>query len=244
MMKIRLQKYMAECGVDSRRHSEEIIAQGRVRVNGKKVTTQGIQIDPNLDEVRVDGKLIKQPDEMKYYIFHKPEGYLSTVSDPQGRATIYDLIPELQGKAVPVGRLDKDTQGLLLLTNDGEFAYRMTHPKFNVKKTYRAKVEGQVTDEEIKKLEKGLHLEDGMTAPAKAKVIKRFSHATLIELTLREGKKRQVRRMCDAIEHPVLVLTRTQVEKLSLRDLPTGQMRELTEEEVMTLKYRLQLGIN
>lgn len=240
-MELRLQKFMAECGVASRRHSELLIAEGKVQVNGAVVRQQGVRINPEKDEVRVNGKLLKQPTASLYYLFNKPAGYLTTVTDPQGRPTIYDLMPELKGKVIPVGRLDMDTEGLLLLSNDGEFAFRMTHPKFGVRKTYRIKVQGVMKQKDIEALQQGVMLEDGKTAPAKAALVKTGPRTTLLTLTIREGKKRQVRRMCEALGFPVLWLKRVAIENIKLTHVETGAVRPLTEKELMPLMHRLQL---
>lgn len=238
---MRLQKYMATCQVASRRQSEDIIAQGRVAINGIKVTQQGMRVDPKKDRITVDGKLIRPVTRKSYVLLNKPIGYLTTVSDPEGRPTIYDLVPEYKGKLIPVGRLDMDSQGLLLLTNDGDFAYRMTHPKFGIRKTYRVRVDGIIDDSSVESLRKGVHLEDGMTSKAKVKVLKRGKGSSHLEITLREGKNRQVRRMCDAVGHPVLSLTRTQIENLSLRHMDTGDHRPLEKDELIRLMHRVGL---
>ena len=192
---IRLQKYMADCGIASRRQSEAMIAEGRVRVNGEIVKVQGVKINPETDCVSVDGKDIKVKDEYLFYMLNKPAGYLTTTSDPQNRPTIFDLCPELRGRVVPVGRLDMDTEGLLILTNHGDLAYRLTHPKYNIKKKYIAKVEGVITSKALKNLSEGVELEDGKTAPAEARFVKKIGKNSVVELVIHEGKKRQVRRM-------------------------------------------------
>ena len=195
MIFIRLQKYMADCGIASRRQSEAMIAEGRVRVNGKIVKVQGVKINPETDCVSVDGKDIKVKDEYLFYMLNKPAGYLTTTSDPQNRPTIFDLCPELRGRVVPVGRLDMDTEGLLFLTNHGDLAYRLTHPKYNIKKKYIAKVEGVITSKALKNLSEGVELEDGKTAPAEARFVKKIGKNSVVELVIHEGKKRQVRRL-------------------------------------------------
>ena len=201
---IRLQKYMADCGIASRRQSEAMIAEGRVRVNGEIVKVQGVKINPETDCVSVDGKDIKVKDEYLFYMLNKPAGYLTTTSDPQNRPTIFDLCPELRGRVVPVGRLDMDTEGLLILTNHGDLAYRLTHPKYNIKKKYIAKVEGVITSKALKNLSEGVELEDGKTAPAEARFVKKIGKNSVVELVIHEGKKRQVRRMLDAVGFPCL----------------------------------------
>lgn len=242
-MNEKLHKYMAACGVASRRKSEELILSGVVSVNGKVIKTLGERIDTEKDIVKVRGKKISLPTKKVYYMFFKPEGYLTTVSDPEGRPTIFDLLPELKGKVNPVGRLDKDTEGLLFLTNDGEFAFRMTHPKFEVKKTYRAIVHGSITKKALAALENGVKLEDGVTKPAKVVLKEDREKTSLIELTIHEGKKRQVRRMLQAVGFPVIFLKRVEVDKIVLKNIDKGQYRPLTDKELVRLKSRLQLPL-
>ena len=235
-MQEKLHKYMASCGVASRRKSEALILEGVVEVNGEKITSLGHRIDPSKDIVKVKGKKIQLPEEKYYYMFFKPEGYLTTAYDPEGRPTIFDLLPELKGKVNPVGRLDRDTEGLLFLTNDGEFAFRLTHPKFEVKKTYRVIVQGELTPRAIRTLETGVKLEDGLTAPAKVSIVERRHRKTLVEITIHEGKKRQVRRM-------VVFLKRIEVDRIVLKNIDKGQYRPLTSKELIRLKSRLQLPL-
>lgn len=242
-MKEKLHKFMANCGVASRRKSEELILAGKVKVNGQVINTLGERIDPEQDVVLVNGKRISLPKEQLYYMFFKPEGYLTTAMDPQGRPTIYDLIPELKGKVKPVGRLDMDTEGLLMLTNDGEFAFRLSHPKFEVKKTYKAIVEGQIDHKAIKALQEGVLLDDGKTAPAKVQVLEKRRRTSVVLLTIHEGKKRQVRRMLSAVGYPVLMLKRTAIDKVVLKNVDKGHYRPLTEKELIRLKSRLQLPL-
>ena len=235
-MQEKLHKYMASCGVASRRKSEALILEGVVEVNSETITNLGYRIDPLQDVVKVKGKIIHLPKEKKYYMFFKPEGYLTTTHDPEGRPTIFDLLPELKGKVNPVGRLDKDTEGLLFLTNDGEFAFRLTHPKFEVKKTYRVIVQGELTPRAIHTLETGVKLEDGLTAPAKVGFIEKRHKKTLVEITIHEGKKRQVRRMFEAVGFPVVFLKRIEVDRIVLKNIDKGQYRELTSKELIRLK--------
>lgn len=240
---MRLQKYMALCQVGSRRHNEKLIAQGRVTLNGVQVREQGVQVDPEKDQVRLDGKVLRPVQTKTYVLLYKPRGYLTTVDDPQGRPTVFDLLPEYKGKVIPVGRLDMDSQGLLVLSNDGDFAYRMTHPKFQVKKTYRVRVHGIIDDAAVDRLRQGVRLEDGLTSPAKVQVLKRGRGASQLEIVLKEGKNRQVRRMCEAVGYPVDVLTRTRIENLSLSGLNTGQHRPMTPEELKKLSFRLGISL-
>ncbi len=242
MTLIRLQKYMADCGVASRRQSEAMIADGRVKVNGKTVRELGTKIDPENDRVSVDGQDIAVKDEYLFYMLNKPAGYLTTTSDPQHRPTIFDLCPELRGRVLPVGRLDMDTEGLLLLTNHGELAYRLTHPKYNIKKKYIARVEGVITPKALKTLEEGVVLEDGKTAPAKARFLKKQGKNSVVELIIHEGKKRQVRRMLKAVGFPCIGLTRVAVDQVTLSHVDLGQIRPLTEKELGRLFDRVQLS--
>lgn len=242
MTLIRLQKYMADCGVASRRQSEAMIADGRVKVNGKTVRELGTKMDPENDRVSVDGQDIAVKDEYLFYMLNKPAGYLTTTSDPQHRPTIFDLCPELRGRVLPVGRLDMDTEGLLLLTNHGELAYRLTHPKYNIKKKYIARVEGVITPKALKTLEEGVVLEDGKTAPAKARFLKKQGKNSVVELIIHEGKKRQVRRMLKAVGFPCIGLTRVAVDQVTLSHVDLGQIRPLTEKELGRLFDRVQLS--
>lgn len=242
-MSEKLHKFMANCGVASRRKSEALILEGVVKVNGEVVKNLALRIDPSVDKVTVKGKKISLPKEKVYYMFFKPEGYLTTVTDPEGRPTIFDLMPELKGKVNPVGRLDKDTEGLLFLTNDGEFAFRMTHPKFQVKKTYRAIVYGEITPKAMSALSSGVRLEDGMTRPAEVLLKEARERTSVVEITIHEGKKRQVRRMFEAVGFPVIFLKRIQVDKVVLKHVDKGQYRKLTNKELTRLKSRLQLAV-
>lgn len=242
-MSEKLHKFMANCGVASRRKSEALILEGVVKVNGEVVKNLALRIDPSVDKVTVKGKKISLPKEKVYYMFFKPEGYLTTVTDPEGRPTIFDLMPELKGKVNPVGRLDKDTEGLLFLTNDGEFAFRMTHPKFQVKKTYRAIVYGEITPKAMSTLSSGVRLEDGMTRPAEVFLKEARERTSVVEITIHEGKKRQVRRMFEAVGFPVIFLKRIQVDKVVLKHVDKGQYRKLTNKELTRLKSRLQLAV-
>ncbi|MBO8141570.1 MAG: rRNA pseudouridine synthase [Firmicutes bacterium] len=231
----RLQKFLARAGIGSRRACEQLISQGRVRVNGRLVTEQGLRVDPERDKVQVDGRVVKPSGRFQYIMLNKPAGYVTTVRDPQGRPTVMHLLPE-RPRVFPVGRLDRDTEGLLLLTNDGELAYRLAHPRFQVEKRYRALVRGEVGPEAVRRLENGVVLDDGPTAPCRVRVIRREPERTLLELRLREGRKRQVRRMCEAVGHPVVALMRIAVGPVLLGRLPKGAWRPLTPEEIAALR--------
>lgn len=245
----RLARFLAHAGVASRRHAEELIAAGRVQVNGATVTTQGTRISPQRDIISVDGKPISAPAKHVYVLLHKPVGYVSTVSDPQRRQTVLDLLPEelRRLRLYPVGRLDLDTSGLLLLTNDGDFALRMTHPRYSMQKHYEALVEGCPNEAALNALRRGVEIvEDNgqrhRTTPAKVRLLRRqrtsqprSQENCWLTLTIHEGRKRQVRRMLAAVGHPVLQLVRTGIGPLKLHNLPSGKWRYLTEREVEQL---------
>ncbi|HET9125347.1 MAG TPA: pseudouridine synthase [Solirubrobacteraceae bacterium] len=232
---MRLQKFMATAGVASRRASETIVAAGRVTINGETVTDPARDVGDG-DDVRVDGRRIG-PDNAGtrvVYAVHKPAGVVSTARDPQGRATVVSLV-RVASRLYPVGRLDADTTGLILLTNDGDLAHRLTHPRFEVPKTYRARLNGPpITDAKIRVLRSGVRLEDGPTAPARVRRIGAPAD-NVIELTIHEGRNRQVRRMCEAVGHRVRTLTRISFGGLELGDLPSGGSRRLSPEEVARL---------
>lgn len=235
---MRLQKYMAECGVASRRRAEEMIAAGQVQVNGITVTEMGAQVEDG-DEVRVDGKIIRPEAEKKYVLYHKPAGEVTTVSDPEGRACVLDHFRDYPVRLYPVGRLDYDSEGLLLLTNDGALTERLLHPSHQVDKTYLARVSGEVTLEEVRMLRQGVLLDDHKTSPAKVRVLKLEAFATQVLVTIHEGRNRQVRRMFEAVGHQVLQLRRVKFGPLELGDLKRGQWRELTAEEIRRLQAYL-----
>ncbi len=238
----RLARFLAHAGVASRRHAEELIAAGRVQVNGTTITTQGIRINPERDIVTIDGKPVHAPTRHVYIMLHKPAGYVTTASDPQGRPTVLDLLPaELRRLRVyPVGRLDIDTSGLLLLTNDGDFAQRMTHPRYSTEKHYEALVQGCPTEEALAALRQGITVvvddeRSYQTSPAQVRILQRVGANCRLALTIHEGRKRQVRRMISTVGYKVLELKRVAVGNLTLGDLPVGGWRELTGEEVRRL---------
>lgn len=232
----RLQKYIAHCGVASRRKAEQLITNGKVKVNNITVTQLGTKIDSNRDIVHVNGEIIKAKEKLVYYVLNKPSGYVTTVKDQFNRPVVNQLLQEVEERVYPVGRLDYETEGLLLLTNDGELAYKLTHPKYKINKVYQVLVEGKILVETLVKLETGVMLEDGLTAPANTRILKRWDHQTLIELTIREGRNRQVRRMIAAVGHKVKHLKRVRIGFLQLADLPIGHYRKLTAAEVDKLK--------
>ncbi|RJR10474.1 rRNA pseudouridine synthase [Candidatus Parcubacteria bacterium] len=231
MGEIRLQKYLADSGVASRRKAEELIRQGRVVVNGTKVVSMGHKVTES-DSIEVDGREIRLKNSRIYVMLNKPAGYVTTVKDQFSRKTVTDLLPEISERIYPVGRLDYDTSGLLILTNDGDFAYMLTHPKHEIDKVYVAEVKGHVTDEDIRIFEQGIRIEDYTTSPSQLKIIKKGKESSTIEIIIHEGKNRQVRKMCEAIGHPVIALKRTAIGKLMLGKLTEGKWRYLSEEEV------------
>ena len=235
-MQERIQKIIARAGVTSRRKAEELILQGRVTVNGQVVNELGSKADAVRDHIKVDGKLIRPKQPQVYLMLNKPRGYVTTLSDPEGRPMVLNLLKGVKHRVFPVGRLDYDTEGLLLLTNDGDLAHALMHPSYEVPKTYLAKVKGVLTDEEIKKLEKGVPLPDGKTAPCRIKKIRKTHENSWLEVTLHEGKKRQVRRMLESAGHSVLKLKRIRYAFLELAGLLPGQYRYLIPPEVKRLK--------
>ena len=235
---MRINKYIALCGVASRRKAEELILAGKVKVNDNIVTELSYQVDEENDVVKVDDKIIKEENKLVYILLNKPEGYITTVKDQFDRESVLDLVTDIKERVYPIGRLDYETSGLLLLTNDGDLTYKLTHPKHEVDKTYVARVKGKLTPDEIKMFKSGLKIEDYVTAPAKLKVIRydEKTNVSLLEIKIHEGRNRQVRKMCRAINHPVLRLRRAAMGKIVLKDLEVGKYRHLTKEEVAYLK--------
>ena len=235
---MRINKYIALCGVASRRKAEELILAGRVTVNDEVMTELSYKVDEENDIVKVDDKLIKEENKLVYILLNKPEGYITTVKDQFDRPSVLDLVSDIKERVYPIGRLDYETSGLLLLTNDGDLTYKLTHPKHEVDKTYVARVKGKLTKEEIERFKTGLKIEDYTTAPAKLKVIKYDEQrdSSLLEIKIHEGKNRQVRKMCKAINHPVLRLRRSAMGKIKIGDCEIGKYRYLTEDEIKYLK--------
>lgn len=232
----RLQKYLAHAGIASRRTCEEIITAGKVKVNGQVVSEMGIKINPASDIIEVNGKRVEEKEEKIYLLLNKPQGYVTTLRDPQGRPKVTDLVKEVGKRVYPVGRLDFETEGLLILTNDGDITYALTHPKHEIGKTYIALVKGLPDKDKIKRFQKGLRLADGPTAPAKVKFLKKQGSNGLLEITIYEGRNRQVRRMCETIGHPVMHLKRVSMGFLNLDNLEVGKFRNLTKTEVKKLQ--------
>jgi 23S rRNA pseudouridine2605 synthase len=234
---VRLAKYIAHCGIASRRRAERIVASGRVTVDGARVVDPARDVDER-NEVAVDGKPIT-PERNEHYVLNKPAGVVSTAHDPEGRPKVTDLV-ESDARLYPVGRLDADTSGLILLTNDGELANRLMHPSFEVEKAYRAKVAGSVGRAALRLLRSGVELEDGRTAPATVKVTDHAPGSTVLEFVIHEGRKRQLRRMCEAVGHPVIELRRVRFGPLRLGRLAPGGSRRLRPEEVERLRSACQ----
>ena len=235
-MQERVQKIIAAAGITSRRQAEQLILEGRVRVNGQVVTEMGIKADPDHDHIKVDGKLINPKQPQTYVMLNKPLGHVTTMADPEGRPMVSDLLKGIRARVYPVGRLDYNTEGLLLLTNDGDFAHLVTHPSHELPKTYLVKVKGVLADRDIEMLEKGVFLKDGKTAPARVRRLRKEEANSWVEITIHEGRKRQVRRMIDHTGHSVIKLKRTRIGNLDLGDLPLGTYRHLTAEEVKALR--------
>ncbi|MBP2664387.1 MAG: rluB [Firmicutes bacterium] len=233
----RLQKVIAQAGVASRRDAEELIKAGRVTVNGKVVTELGTKVEPKQARIAVDNKPIKA-EKYLYILLNKPKGIITALEDPQGRKTVADLVADIPERIYPVGRLDYNTEGLLIMTNDGDLTNTLTHPSHEIEKTYLAKVQGYPPEEKLDKLRVGIKLEDGMTAPAKINVIAidREKELTTLELVIHEGKNREIRRMCEAIGYPVKNLKRIKIAFLTLEGLRRGQYRQLLSAEVEELK--------
>lgn len=241
-MKIRLQKILADRGIASRRKAEEIIEEGRVTVNGV-VATLGDKADPEKDHIKLDGKLLTQPPGPKAYLMlHKPKNVLTTLDAEETRPTVRNLLGKVKERVYPVGRLDFDSEGLLLLTNDGELAHAVMHPSRKMPKTYSVKIKGVLEEKDFEKLRRGIRLDDGMTAPAEVKPLEVLKQNSWIEITIYEGRKRQIRRMLQAVGHPVIRLIRTRIDGVKLDALAPGQMRRLSNSELKRLKYAAGLS--
>ena len=226
----RLDKFLANSGVCARRAVENFLSQNIVTLNGKRVTEAGVRIQPKADKVIINGSELKKP-ELKYYLLNKPAGYISTVSDPHAKYTVVSLFPK-DIRLYPIGRLDKDTTGLLILTNDGELTNLLTHPRYEKNKTYKLTINGFVSDQQIQNMRKGIRLEDGITAPAKVVVIDSNKNENILEMTIHEGRNRQIRRMCKAIGINLTQLERVAIGNLRDSSLKPGKYRELTKKEI------------
>ena len=234
----RLQKILSQAGIASRRASERLMLEGRVTVNGMTVRELGTKADPSRDDIRVDGRRLKMPERHRYILLNKPRGYMTTRSDPQKRPTVVDLLSGVREYVYPVGRLDYDSEGLLLLTNDGDLAARLTHPSHGVARVYEAAVLGVPDAHDLRRLARGLVIDGRRTAPAEVRLLPagRPTETTTLEITLREGRNRQVRKMCEAIGHPVDHLRRIAIGPLRDGRLRVGRWRDLTEDEVRKLR--------
>ncbi len=231
---MRLHKYLAQCGVGSRRKAERLIMQGRVKVNGR-VVQPADSVDPENDVILVDEKPVR-PIPLTYILLNKPHGVVTTVKDTHGRRTVMECLSGIKARIYPVGRLDLDVEGALILTNDGELANRLMHPRYQVDKVYHAEVEGEVSPPTARRLEQGVELDDGTTAPAKCRILRAGKDSTVLELVLHEGRKREVKRMCAAVGHPVRQLRRVAIGVVSVNGMEPGQWRHLTPGEILSLR--------
>lgn len=233
---IRLQKFLADNGIASRRKAEEYILNGLVKVNGEVVDTLGVKVNPNTDKIYFKEKLVKPVQDKVYILLNKPIDYVTTVKEQFGRKTVLDLV-KTDKRLVPVGRLDMYTSGALILTNDGDFVYRLTHPKYEKNKTYNVTLKGKIEKEDIEKLENGVKIEDYITSKAKVKILKidEDKNISRIEITIHEGKNRQIRKMCEAIGKRVLALHRSKIDTIDLKGLKIGEWRYLTKKEIEAL---------
>ena len=232
---MRINKFLAEKGIASRRHADEMISAGRVQINGK-LATLGANVEEG-DEVLLDGQAIASSEKKEeYYIMNKPKGVVCTASDDRDRKTVMDLLPDTIGRVFPVGRLDYATEGLLILTNDGDLAFRLTHPSTEIPKTYMAKIEGTLTEKDLNPIRSGIELDGVLTKKCKAHIVETNKDYTKVEITIKEGKNRQVRRMFEAIGKNVELLRRVSIGQLRLKGLDRGQFRPLTEQEILYLK--------
>ncbi len=233
--KIRLQKYLAQIGVASRRVAEQLIKEGQVTVNGQPITDMGVRIDPQKDEIEVEGRIIKPQRKRFYVMLNKPKGVITSTADPQKRTIVTDFIRGIEARLYPVGRLDYHSEGLLLLTNDGEFAQQLMHPRFKLPKEYLVKVKGVPSKKAINLLRNGIRLEDGKTQPCWVMVAGDTGKNTWLSITLTEGRNRQIRRMCQAVKYPVMKIKRVRYGNLNLGELAPGEFRPLTAQEVKGL---------
>jgi 23S rRNA pseudouridine2605 synthase len=232
MVLVRLQKILAEAGVASRRGGEELIRAGRVSVNGRVISQLGFKADPALDRIKVNGRSLPRPSPKVYYLLYKPTGVITSLHDPEGRPTVKDLIPRIKAKVFPVGRLDYDAEGLLLLTNDGELAMRLSHPRYGVPRTYLVKVKGVLTLDEMEQVAEGVMLEDGMSPRMEVTPARRLAKNSWLQVTLHEGRNRVIKRTFEAIHHPVLQLRRIRFAALTLEGMRRGECRPVTAEEI------------
>ncbi|MCK4858215.1 MAG: rRNA pseudouridine synthase [candidate division Zixibacteria bacterium] len=236
---MRLNKFLSRCGVVSRRGADKLIAKGRVTVNDKPVAKTGVIINEREDVVRVDGKVCVIPTNYLYIVLNKPSGYLVTLDDQFGRRTIEDLIKDVPRRVYPIGRLDYDTEGVLLLTDDGDFAFRLAHPRYGIRKHYTVRVKGQFQSADIRRFKEGITLEDGYVAHGRARLTKATENHSILTLELAEGRKREIKRMCKIIGYPVQSIRRIRFGNITSSDLPRGKWRYLTDHEVAYLKRQV-----
>jgi 23S rRNA pseudouridine2605 synthase len=239
---VRLQKLLSRAGIASRRAAEELIRAGHVSVDGRVVTEMGVSINPATSVVKVDGRTVQAPAAFSYYVLDKPRHVVCTLADPQGRATVRDLLPAEAGRVYPVGRLDYDAEGVLLLTDDGDLAHRLMHPRFGVERTYHAKVKGRIEDRALERLRTGVYLEDGRAQAEDVRFLRRTSENSWITLTLREGRHHEVKRMCLAAGHPVQKLRRISYAGVGLAGLEPGGIRQMTAAEVAQVRRAVREG--
>lgn len=232
-MEERLQKYLASCGIASRRKAEELITEGKVEVNGKIVDKPGTKVDPSKDIIKYQGKVVKKEEDYIYILLNKPIDYVTTVKDQFNRPSVLDLV-KVNKRIVPVGRLDMYTSGALILTNDGDFIYKVTHPKHEIEKTYTVTIKKIINEEAVEKLRKGVKVEDYITKPAKVKILKTDNEKNIsrLEITIHEGKNRQVRKMCEAVGYKVIALHRSKIAGIGVKDIPLGKWRYLKTKEI------------
>ena len=235
-MRVRLPKVLARAGISSRRKAEDYIREGRVIVKGELVIEPGALVDPETDHIKVDGRRLRKPAPPIYLLLNKPRGVVTSLRDPQGRPTVVDLLKGFKARVFPVGRLDYDSEGLLLLTNDGELAQRLVHPRYGVERSYLVKVKGVPQQGALDRLREGIRLEPGLKVRGWVRMVRALKANAWLEVTLREGRHREVRRMCEAVGHPVLILRRIRFGPLTLEGLPAGRHRHLTEPEVRALR--------
>lgn len=234
-MEERLQKILARIGIASRRKAEDLIREGKVTVNGRTAVI-GMSADLSRDHIKVDGKLLARAEPRVYFVFNKPRAVVTSMTDPEGRTTVRDFFREVRCRVFPVGRLDYDSEGLLVITNDGDLAQTLLHPSKGIPKTYVVKVRGVLTDRELERIRRGVRLPEGMTAPAKVKNLRETEHNSWVEITITEGRNRQVRRMLEAVGHPVIRLRRVAIDGLLLGDLKPGAYRPMRPEELEKLR--------
>lgn len=240
-MEQRLQKIIAEMGIASRRKAEELILEGRVTVNGR-VAEIGMKADPGRDHIKVNGKLLTRLEKKVYYVFYKPRGVVTSLNDPEGRPTVRDFLGKIRERVFPVGRLDYDSEGLLILTNDGDLAQAILHPSKKIPKTYLVKIKGVLEEEDMTKLRNGMRIDGTMTSPAWVKKVRRSASNSWVEMTITEGRKRQIRRMIERVGHSVIRLMRIRINGLEMGHMDPGTYRKITEQEMNVLRKELKLG--